>query len=109
MSSHLCCEIRQGGPESKRAGVRKEDRSPKRSRSFFAHLRDFAGWLLPSATLLLLPKCPLCLAGYIALGTGIGLSVSGATYLRLVLIVLCVTTLFYVTIRQISRLTARFR
>jgi len=89
--------------------VRKEDRSPKRSRSFFEHLRDFAGWLLPSATLLLLPKCPLCLAGYIALGTGIGLSVSGATYLRLVLIVLCVTTLFYVAIRQISRLTARFR
>lgn len=109
MSSHLCCEIRQGGPERRRAGVRMEDRSPKRSRRFFEHFREFAGWLLPGATLVLLPKCPLCLAGYIALGTGIGLSVPGATYLRLLLIVLCVITLFYVAIRQVSRLTAKFR
>ena len=109
MSSHLCCEIKQGGQENKRARVRKEDRSPKQSRSFFERFKNFAGWLLPSATLILLPKCPLCLAGYIALGTGIGLSVSGATYLRLLLIVLCVITLFYVAIRQVSRLTAKFR
>ena len=89
--------------------MRKEDSSRRRPRNFFERFKDFAGWLLPSATLILLPKCPLCLAGYIALGTGIGLSVSGATYLRLLLIVLCVTTLFYVAIRQVSRLTAKFR
>ncbi|HKV94825.1 MAG TPA: hypothetical protein VJW20_19935 [Candidatus Angelobacter sp.] len=109
MSGHLCCGIRQGGLESKRARVRAEDRSPKRSGRFFEHLREFAGWLLPGATLVLLPKCPLCLAGYIALGTGIGLSVSGATYLRLLLIGLCVITLFYIAIRQVSRFTTKFR
>lgn len=109
MSGHLCCEIGQGGLESKRARVRKEDRRPKRSRRFFEHFREFAGWLLPSVTLVLLPKCPLCLAGYIALGTGIGLSVPGATYLRLVLIVLCVITLFYIAVRKVNRLTAKFR
>lgn len=109
MSSHLCCEIKQGGLESKQARVRKEDRSPRQSHKFSERLREFAGWVLPGATLILLPKCPLCLAGYIALGTGIGLSVSGATYLRLLLIVLCVTTLFYAAIRQVSRLTTKFR
>ncbi|HET9281283.1 MAG TPA: hypothetical protein VFR24_04910 [Candidatus Angelobacter sp.] len=109
MSSHLCCEIGQGGMESKRARVRLEDHSPKRSRRFFERFRDIAGWVLPGATLILLPKCPLCLAGYIALGTGIGLSVPGATYLRLLLIVLCVITLSYVAVKQVSRLTAKFR
>lgn len=104
MSSHLCCEL-----ENKRARVRKEDRSLKQSRRFFDRFRDIAGWVLPGATLVLLPKCPLCLAGYIALGTGIGLSVSGATYLRLLLIVLCTITLSYVALRQVSRLTAKFR
>lgn len=109
MSCNLCCRVRQGGPESKRARVRMEDRSPKRPRNFFERFKDFAGWLLPGATLVLLPKCPLCLAGYIALGTGVGLSVPGATYLRLLLITLCVITLFYSAIRQVNRVAARFR
>ena len=94
--------------ESKRARVRKECES-HRPRRFFERLREFAGWVLPGATLVLLPKCPLCLAGYIALGTGIGLSASGATYLRLLLIVLCVITLSYVAVKQVSRLITKFR
>lgn len=43
--------------------------------------------------LALIPKCPACLAGYVALATGIGLSVPAATHLRTVLLTLSVSLL----------------
>lgn len=43
-------------------------------------------WVAPGAALLLIPKCPLCIVGYFAAVTGIGLSFSTAQYLRSTLI-----------------------
>lgn len=68
------------------------------------HFRNLAGWLIPSATLVLLPKCPACIAAYIALGSGIGISLSTATHLRILLMTTCVIALAYVTSRQGRRL-----
>ncbi|HEV8492965.1 MAG TPA: hypothetical protein VGR76_11880 [Candidatus Angelobacter sp.] len=62
-----------------------------------AHRRfAWAKCSLPTLILVLLPKCPACLAAYVALGTGISLSVAAASILRTLLIGVCVATLAWV-------------
>jgi hypothetical protein len=61
----------------------------------FFFMSSFFKWLAPGITLVLIPKCPLCFAAYIAIGTGIGMSLPVAAYLRIALIVLCVLSLCY--------------
>lgn len=45
--------------------------------------------VLPALGLLLLPKCPACLATWLGAFTGLGLSVGAAAGLRVALLVLC--------------------
>lgn len=66
--------------------------------------REAAGWIIPTATLALLPKCPLCLAAYLALATGIGISLPAATFVRTTLVVLCVASLVFIAAIQGRRL-----
>ncbi len=58
-----------------------------------------AAWLVPGSLLVLMPKCPVCLAGYVALFTGVGLSVPAASRLRLALIVACSVILTVLAVR----------
>lgn len=58
------------------------------------------GWLVPTAILAFLPKCPVCFALYIAIATGLELSTPTATYLREFLLILCAAALLYLAYRQ---------
>jgi hypothetical protein len=52
------------------------------SHSLTGPFPKIAGSILPAAALVLLPKCPLCLAAWLTVATGIGFSAAGAEWVR---------------------------
>lgn len=65
--------------------------------------KGVAGWLLPSTVLVLLPKCPLCLAAYVALGTGFMMTPASAHLLQRTLTLLCVAMLTFCAMKWITK------
>jgi hypothetical protein len=90
VNTHHCCQIKaQADDKARQPGSR------------LRHGGEIAGWIVPSVTLALVPKCPVCLAAYVALATGIGISLPAATYLRAMLVVLCLASLVFITARRL--------
>ena len=67
--------------------------------------RHCAGCVLPAVMLALLPKCPACLAAWVALGTGVGLSIPAAGILRVLLVILGFTPLIWMAANAVRRTT----
>ena len=96
MSVH-CCRAISGDPA----------REPIAESATFRRCRDLAGWIVPAAGLALLPKCPVCIAAYVALGTGVGISIPAAARLRTLLVIICVASLSYLIARKVGRVVSR--
>lgn len=96
MKPHCC----QGEPAS--PGGRSTE--PRRRRSL-----DASGSVLSAAVLILLPKCPACLAAYLAAGAGIGVSLTAASHLRTALLALSLAGLAWVAGRYGVRWAARLQ
>jgi len=65
---------------------------------------EIAGWIVPGAILALLPKCPMCLAAYLMMATGISIPVEAAVSLRAFLLVVSVSSLVLLATRHVRNL-----
>lgn len=65
--------------------------------------RSLARWGPPVAVLALVPKCPACVAGYVLLLTGVGISMPAAAAVRWALIAASVAAIAYLVIRTVRR------
>lgn len=94
--STCCCSAAVDGKEMAPASVVAKKR-------FWMRVREGAAWFGSGGLLLLVPKCPMCVAAYVAAGTGLGLSYSTAAYLRTGLICVCVGSLVVLAARRAWR------
>jgi hypothetical protein len=62
---------------------------------------EIAAWFLSSITLILLPKCPMCIAAYVALFSTVSISIAAAAQLRAGLLVLSVAVLVMLALRRL--------
>ena len=95
MNTRPCCQIKTRAGDNARRPASRLRRSG-----------EIAGWIIPSATLVLLPKCPACLAAYVALFSGVGISVAGASNLQTSLLILCVAALLCLALKRFCRLAS---
>ncbi len=75
-------------------------RTPTRVRG----VREVFAWVLPGAILVLVPKCPACLAAHVTFWTGLGLSLLTATYLRWAMLFLSVAALLFLIAERLDRI-----
>jgi hypothetical protein len=79
----------------------------RRSSGFLRRAWRSIQWLFPATLLVLMPKCPLCVVAYLALFTGIGVSVSTARWIQILMLVFCLTSLSYIAVRYWRRRLTR--
>jgi hypothetical protein len=93
MKTPHCCQI-----------AAQDGDNARRPASHWRRGGEAAGWIIPSALLVLMPKCPICVAAYVALFSGVGISLTSASKLRTSLLILCVGALLYLIVKRLLRL-----
>ena len=92
MRNECCCHDRSDVPAARQSWTRA--------------VRRAVSWIVPSVVLAAMPKCPVCVAAYVALFTGCGISLATASSLWWVVVTGCVGTLVYLaaqTLRCVLR------
>ena len=90
MKTRFCCRVKPS-----------DQSTPGPSLTRLGTIREIAAWLIPGATLALIPKCPLCVASYVALATGVGLSLPAAAFLRTGLITISIILLTFLSLKRL--------
>jgi hypothetical protein len=85
--SACCCDIQRS----------------RRTVAWARRCREAGAWAAPGLVLALMPKCPMCVVAYVALATGLGISVSAASILRTSAIGLSIAMLTYLVARTVHR------
>ncbi|EDY16541.1 hypothetical protein CfE428DRAFT_5964 [Chthoniobacter flavus Ellin428] len=57
-------------------------------------------WAAPGAILMVMPKCPMCIVAYVALFTGMGISLSTAAHLRMLVLILCLISILFLAAKS---------
>jgi hypothetical protein len=65
-----------------------------------------ASWIVPGVLLAAMPKCPLCLAAYVALVTGFGISLAVANFAWWFVAISCVAALMYLAVHMVRGLAS---
>jgi hypothetical protein len=92
----------EGEPQAEPESTTGEGSVPGIQRHHFvSRFLSFIGWVIPTAILALIPKCPVCVAGYAVIGTSVGFSLSAFAQLRLALIVFCLVSLSFVGTKSV--------
>ena len=73
------------------------------SRRLARRLSGAAASILPGAALLFLPKCPLCLAAWLTVVTGIGISAAAAAWVRGLIVVFSVAAVVLAAAQIVRR------
>ncbi|MGA8215163.1 MAG: hypothetical protein WB799_16320 [Candidatus Sulfotelmatobacter sp.] len=101
-----CCAAISSGSNRRSGGARIAFGGP-RLKTLARRCLDGAKWMVPGGILVLLPKCPACIVAYFAIGSGIGISVTTAVYVRVGLVILCVALLAYFVLTSGRRFMKR--
>lgn len=104
------CSAAKNSPESSTSPIvgavhaeralRAEAPSPRGSASLARRAWGLAQWAAPGLILALLPKCPACVAAYVAAATGIGLSFSAAAGIRYGLLAMAIAAFALLIVRS---------
>lgn len=84
---------------------RKQDSNAADGGRSWAHAAYRAvSWIVPAVVLAAMPKCPLCLAAYVALFTGLGISLAAAKFAWWSVAICGVTLLMFLAAPAMRRL-----
>jgi hypothetical protein len=69
--------------------------------------RRAVSWIVPGVVLAAMPKCPLCLAAYVALFTGFWISIAAAIFAWWFVGVICISVFAYLSMSAVRGLLNR--
>jgi hypothetical protein len=85
-------------PEAGSTSVKSKLGDGRRPIGFLQRVWRGIQLLIPATVLVLIPKCPICVAAYVALFTGVGISVSTARWIQVLMLVVCLGSLGYLVV-----------